>query len=91
MHAEPALGGEPRRRSTQDWGRTVFLRLFLMLSLLGHIGEDARDESNLGGKGFANILFLVVLLGVVAVIALIVVMIMALDGQFLNDHLRSLT
>lgn len=73
------------------WGRRVFLRLFLMLSLLGHIGEDARDEAELGGKGFANVLFLVVLLGVIAAIALVVIMVLALDGHFLNDHLRPLT
>ena len=33
------------------------LRLFLMLSLLSQLGEDARDESELGGKGFANVVF----------------------------------
>ncbi|MGC4106647.1 MAG: hypothetical protein QM753_09915 [Thermomicrobiales bacterium] len=69
----------------------MFLRLFLMLSLLGHIGEDARDNSELGGKGFANILFFVVLLGVIAVITLLAIFFMALDGQFLNDHLRPVT
>lgn len=69
----------------------MFLRLFLLLTLIGHMGEGARDGSHLGGKGFANVLFLVFLLGVVVVVALVVVMIMALDGQFLNDHLRPLT
>lgn len=69
----------------------MFLRLFLLLTLIGHLGEDARDGSRLGGKGFANVLYLVFLLGVVVVVALVVIMIMALDGQFLNDHLRPLT
>lgn len=69
----------------------MFLRLFLLLTLIGHVGEDARDGSKLGGKGMANVLFLVFLLGVVVVIGLVVIMIMAMDGQFLNDHLRPLT
>ncbi|MGB3329375.1 MAG: hypothetical protein WBA46_10505 [Thermomicrobiales bacterium] len=62
-----------------------------MLTLLGHMGEDARDESKLGGKGFANVLFLVFLLGVIALIGLVVIMVMAMDGQFINDHMRPLT
>ena len=69
----------------------MFLRLFLMLSLLSQMGEDARDESELGGKGFANILLVVFALGVVALVAVVVVMVLALNGHYLNEYLRPVT
>ena len=69
----------------------MLLRLFLMLSLLSQLGEDARDESELGGKGFANVVFALFLIGVVVLAVVVTVMLLALNGHYLNDYLRPLT
>jgi hypothetical protein len=66
----------------------MILRILYLVALLGVIGSDARDEdeTRMGGEGFGNVVMLVVGLGALILIAIIVVALLALNGQFDNPN-----
>ncbi len=68
----------------------MFLRLFLLLSLIGQLGPDASGvadsrEYNPAGRKFGYVLSLLVLIGAVILAALVVIAILALNGHFENS------
>ncbi|MCO5219501.1 MAG: hypothetical protein M9953_06075 [Thermomicrobiales bacterium] len=66
---------------------TMLFRLLLLLNLMGlSIGPDARDEEELGGKGFGTVIQIFVGIGALVLIMLIVLGIMALTGSFDLEH-----
>ena len=63
----------------------MLLRLLFLISFLGYTtGPDYREEdvSRLGGQGFARVVQLVAALGLLTVIALAVLAVMAITGNF---------
>lgn len=61
----------------------MLFRLLLLLNILGlSVGPDARDEEELGGKGFGMVVQIFTALGLLVLIALVVLGIMALTGYF---------
>ena len=63
----------------------MLLRLLFLISFLGYTtGPDYREEedSRLGGQGFARVVLLVAGLGLLTVIALAVLAVMAITGNF---------
>lgn len=65
----------------------MLFRLILLLNILGlSVGPDARDEDELGGKGFGTIVQIFTGLGLLVLLTLIVLGIMALTGSFDLEH-----
>lgn len=65
----------------------MLFRLLLLLNLMGlSIGPDARDEDELGGKGFGTIVQVFVGIGALVLITLVVLGVLALTGQFDLEH-----
>lgn len=65
----------------------MLFRLILLLNILGlSVGPDARDEDELGGKGFGNVVQIFAGLGLLVLAILVVLGIMALTGAFEMDH-----
>lgn len=65
----------------------MLFRLLLLLNILGlSVGPDARDEDELGGKGFGNVVQAFVALGTLVLIGLIVLGVLSLTGQFELEH-----
>ncbi len=70
----------------------MLLRFLFVIALIGVLGGDSRaassdedsEETRMGGEGFGNVVMLFVILGVVALVAVIVLGILALTGQFDN-------
>ena len=71
----------------------MMLRILYLIALIGAIGgdasaPDARDERNarMGGEGFGNVVMLALLLGVLIFGAILVIALLALNGQFDNSN-----
>ncbi len=68
----------------------MLLRVLYLIALIGVVGPDSRvassdkesEKTRMGGEGFGNVVMLFVILGVVALVAVIVLGILALTGQF---------
>ena len=61
----------------------MLFRLMLLLNILGlSVGPDARDEDELGGQGFGNIVQIFTAIGLLVLIVLVVLGIMSLTGAF---------
>jgi hypothetical protein len=70
----------------------MLFRLILLLNILGlSVGPDARDEDELGGKGFGSVVQVFTALGLVVLIVLVVLGIMALTGSFERENFDPLT
>lgn len=70
----------------------MLFRLLLLLNILGlSVGPDARDEEELGGKGFANAVLIFTALGLITLIVLVVLGVMTLNGSFDLEHFDPLT
>ncbi len=71
----------------------MILRILYLVALLGVIGGDARDNSDerMGGEGFGNVVMLVVLVGALILAGIIVVALLALNGQFENTNVDPAT
>lgn len=70
----------------------MLFRLLLLLNILGlSVGPDARDEEELGGKAFGNIVQIFAGLGLLVLIVLIVLGIMALTGSFDLENFDPIT
>jgi len=64
----------------------MILRLFLLLSLIGHVGPTASDkEHKPGGRAMGNVIAVVVVLGAIVLAVIVVVGILALTGRFENN------
>ncbi|HYI26028.1 MAG TPA: hypothetical protein VD767_11515 [Thermomicrobiales bacterium] len=66
----------------------MILRILYLVALLGVIGGDARDDSDakMGGEGFGNVVMLAVLVGILLLGAIVVIALLALNGQFENTN-----
>jgi hypothetical protein len=71
----------------------MMLRILYLIALIGAIGGDAsapdtRDDENvrMGGEGFGNVVMLALLLGILIFGAILVIAILALNGQFENNN-----
>lgn len=72
----------------------MLFRVLYLIALIGVVGGDSRattsddneDSENvrLGGEGFGNVVMVFVALGVAALLAVIVIGVLALSGQFEN-------
>lgn len=63
----------------------MLLRLLFLISFLGYTtGPDYREEedSRLGGQGFARVVLVLAALGMLTVIALAVLAVMSITGNF---------
>jgi preprotein translocase subunit SecG len=67
----------------------MIVRMLMLLVLIAQMklntidaSDDEGERENMGGEGFANIVQLVVLLGVLLLAVLIVLGILSLTGQF---------
>lgn len=70
----------------------MLFKLILLLNLLGlSVGPDARDEEELGGKGFANIVQIFTFIGLIVLVVLVVLGIMSLMGSFDLENFDPLT
>lgn len=70
----------------------MLFRLLLLLNILGlSVGPDARDEEELGGKGFANVVLVFTAIGAIVLLVLIVLGIMTLNGSFQLENFDPLT
>lgn len=70
----------------------MLFRLLLLLNILGlSVGPDAREEEELGGKGFGTVVQIFTGIGLLVLAVLIVLGIMALMGQFDIEHFAPLT
>lgn len=70
----------------------MLFRLLLLLNILGlSVGPDAREEEELGGKTFGTVVQLFTALGLLVLIALVVLGILALTGQFDLEYFDPVT
>lgn len=70
----------------------MLFKLMLLLNILGlSVGPDARDEDELGGKGFGNIVQIFAAIGLVVLIILVVLGIMSLTGAFELENFDPIT
>ena len=73
----------------------MLLRLLFLISLLGYAtGPDAREleeDDRLGGEGFGTIVMLFVGLGLLLLLALVVLAILAVTGQFDSEFMDPIT
>ena len=71
----------------------MLLRLLLLIATMAYTGPDARSEEDrkMGGEGFGTIVNLFVGLGVIVLLALVVLGILAVTGQFTSDLLDPVT
>ncbi|HEV2072311.1 MAG TPA: hypothetical protein VGR29_01600 [Thermomicrobiales bacterium] len=73
----------------------MLLRLLFLISLLGYAtGPDAREreeDDKLGGEGFGTIVMLFVGLGLLLLLALVVLAILAVTGQFDSEFMDPIT
>jgi hypothetical protein len=73
----------------------MLLRLLFLISLLGYAtGPDAREreeDDKLGGEGFGMIVMLFVGLGLLLLLALVVLAILAVTGQFDSEFMDPIT
>ena len=72
----------------------MFLRVFLLLSLIGQIGPSAADDTDgykHHGKIMGNLLVIVVVLGFIVLASLVVIAILALGGHFDNTNMDPVT
>ncbi len=71
----------------------MMLRILYLVALLGVIGSDARDDSDerMGGEGFGNVVMLVVLAGAIILVGIVIVALLALNGQFENTNVDPVT
>lgn len=70
----------------------MLFRLIMLLNILHlSMGPDARDDDELGGQGFGNVVQIFVGIGVLVLIGLIVLGILSLTGHFQLDHFDPLT
>jgi len=65
----------------------MLMRVFLLLTLIGHVGPSAADsgEKKYGGKVAVGILGIALVGGVIALAALLIYSVMSLSGSFSND------
>lgn len=72
----------------------MIIRMLMLVVLIAQmrlnsidVSDNDEERESMGGEGFANVINLVVLLGVLILAILIVVGILAITGQFENDLL----
>lgn len=70
----------------------MLFRLLLLLNILGlSVGPDAREEDELGGKGFGTIVQIFTGIGLLVLATLVVLGIMALMGHLDLEHFDPVT
>ena len=70
----------------------MLFKLMLLLNILGlSVGPDARDDDELGGKGFGSIVQIFTAIGLVVLIILVVLGIMSLTGAFDLENFDPIT